>query len=485
MRASFYVITLGFIMGVFWRSFFEIGLYGIAALLLGIIFVFGVSVLMKFHTSVGYGALFILVLILGVIRTEIAFENFKKGYVYYEGEEVSIEGMVFQEPDVRDEYTVLYVELSNSAHTRVRVIAQQHSLYTYGDLVLMRGVIRKPESFETDTGRIFNYRGYLMKDSVHYQVKRANVEMVGINKGNVLRKKLYEIKQRWLQSVNNHIPEPAASLAGGVTVGAKNSLGEEWLDAFRDTGIIHIVVLSGYNLTLIANSVVRMTLSLPRSIGFGLGVASVIGFASMVGAGATVVRASVMAILGMLSTFLRRPYMLLRALILAGFAMVLWNPFILAYDPGFQLSFVATAGLILISPYFEKRLTWIPDTLGFRAIIAATFATQLAVLPLLMFIMGRVSLIAPLVNILILPIVPFIMFASFVTGVFDMFGIFLAAPFAFMSYVGLTYIFHTVDLLNQIPFAAVTLPLFPWWGMVLVYILLILFLVKNQKNTRP
>jgi competence protein ComEC len=272
-----------------------------------------------------------------------------------------------------------------------------------------------------------------------------------------------------LSSVSQLLPEPNASLLGGLVVGAKRSLGDEWLDAFRETGIIHIVVLSGYNLTLVANSIVRATAFLPRGVGLGAGIAGIIGFALMVGGGATVVRASVMGILGMLAAYINRPNTLMRMLTIAAVAMVLWNPFVLLYDPGFQLSFLATLGLIYGVAPIEAHLGFITERLGLRGIVAATLATQLAVLPLLLFQVGAVSLVAPIVNVLVLPVIPIVMFIGFLAGLMGFASTTLALPLAWLAHLILSYVFIVVDFFAGIPLSSVTLPDVPLWLLAALY----------------
>ena len=364
----------------------------------------------------------------------------------------------------------------------VRTTVPQHKAHYYGERVYVKGEVVYPTEFETDTGRTFDYKGYLMKDAIHYQIKDATVESKNVFEGNRVIGFLFSLKQKWLSAIERILPEPSSSLAGGVIVGAKQSLGEEWLIKFRETGLVHIVVLSGYNLTLIANSIVRSTAFLPRSASLVFGTLGVVGFATMVGAGATVVRASVMAILGMLAAFIHRPYTLLRALILAGLFMILWTPFVLVYDPGFQLSFLATAGLIFLSSRFEMWFTWLPELAGLRGIVGATFATQLAVLPMLMYQMGKVSLVAPFVNVLVLPVVPIVMFVGFVAGLLEMTGLFLSLPLAWVAHVLLTYIFSVVDMFSRLSFDAVLVPMVPWWGIILLYLLIFYFFIPKQQK---
>lgn len=472
MRTTFFVLIGGFLGGVACRSFGAIDIPTQASLLVGAVCLFLVGYFV-IHDKVSlYSSLFILALLLGVYRTEYAFSEYRKGYVLTPEEVFSGLGTVIQEPDMRDTHTILYVRLETGredTETNVRIKAPQYPPIVYGERVMVQGAVHVPESFKTETGRVFNYEGYLMKDHVQYELRDASVVSTGTFTASSFMSFLLSLKHAWLASISRNLNEPNASLAGGVIVGAKQSLGEKWLGAFRDTGIIHIVVLSGYNLTLVSNSIVRGTAFLPQAIRLSCGVFGIISFAIMVGGGATVVRASVMAVLGMLVGFVNRPHALLRALFLAALVMVFWNPFVLMFDSGFQLSFMATLGLIVMAPILEKKFTLVPVSSGFRGIVAGTVATQLAVLPLLLYHIGVVSLIAPVVNMLVLPVVPTVMLIGFLTGVVGIWSTVLALPFSLVSNLLLSYIFTTVKIFASFPYASITVDALPWWSLILLY----------------
>lgn len=487
MRTSFYILAGGFLVGVFWRSLCTLDYTELSALLLGVLLIFGVTAYSGLRTSFAYVTLGILAVLLGVVRTEFAYQTFYDGRILKDGATVVGTGTIVSELDIRDDHVVLCVRLdtpNTKSETRLRMNVPQYPMFSYGERVRFEGNVHVPQSFETESGRIFNYEGFLMKDAVQYEVRQAQVVSLNENTGNVLLKKLLDLKASWLRAVSHLFPEPSASLVGGVVVGAKQSLGDELLKEFRDTGIIHIVVLSGYNLTLVANSIFRVTTFLPRTFGFGFGVVGIASFAMMVGAGATVLRASIMAVLGMLATYLQRPYLVLRALILAALMMVLWNPFILVFDPGFQLSFLATLGLIFIAPTLTKYFLFVPEVWGMREIVSATFATQLSVLPLLLYQIGSVSLVAPLVNVLVLPLVPPIMLLGFIAGLIGIVSGSVALPFALVAHVLVSYIFAVVHFFTSVPFASVEIPALHWSVVAFLYGILLIGYFKIQKTTR-
>jgi competence protein ComEC len=461
----------GFLVGVAWRSLASVELAGIAALFLCAAAVVAVGYLRGTHVS-WYVLLAVCACVVGIVRTELAFTSYASHQVYPDGTTLNASGVVIEEPDVRADYTVLVVDRdggNGETTLRVRMKVPLYPTFTYGDRVDVTGTLHLAQAFETDNGRVFDYAGYLMKEGIHYEVRDPRVRIVGEGAGNPLVAHLLRLKAHWLAVVSRLLPEPNASLAGGVVVGAKRSLGDEWLAAFRTTGIIHIVVLSGYNLTLIANSVVRALASLPRSMGLVGGAFGVVSFALMTGASSTIVRASIMAILAMVAASVNRPYDVLRALLLAGVVMVLWNPFVLLFDTGFQLSFMATVGLIFGAPLVETYLVWITTVGGLRGIVAATLATQFAVLPILAYQIGSLSIVAPLVNVLVLPVVSPVMALVSVAGLVGMVSLTLALPFAWLAHLLLSYMFLIVGTFAHVPFAAATLPPLDWVWVPVMY----------------
>ncbi|MCB9810775.1 ComEC/Rec2 family competence protein, partial [Candidatus Nomurabacteria bacterium] len=245
----------------------------------------------------------------------------------------------------------------------------------------------------------------------------AEVEVVDHDKGNLVISKLLNFKSAFMDNLEKVIAEPAVGLGEGLLLGVKQALGDELEEAFRKTGIIHIVVLSGYNIMLVV-AFVMLVLGyfLSRRWRTVFGILAIISFALLVGLSATVVRASIMASLLLIAQATGRIYLVLRALLVAGFIMLLFNPLLLVYDVGFQLSFMATLGLILLTPQLERLFTKIPNLAGARMFLTATIATQIAVLPLLLYQIGQFSVVSVLVNLLVLPMVPVAMLLTFITG---------------------------------------------------------------------
>jgi competence protein ComEC len=273
-----------------------------------------------------------------------------------------------------------------------------------------------------------------------------------------------------MRSVEALIPEPAAGLAHGLVLGVKRALGDELERSFRIAGIIHIVVLSGYNITIVVEATMRLLSYFfrPRTrVVFG--ALAIVAFALIAGLSSTVIRASFMAVLVLVARATGRTYDVLRALVFAGLVMLLVNPKLLVYDPGFQLSFLATLGLILLAPLIEERLSLVPTRFQIREFITATVATQIFVLPLLLYSIGEFSLVAVLVNVLVLPVVPFAMLFVFLSGMLGFVSSLIALPFAYIAYLLLGYIIAMAEWFAALPFAALIVPTFPFWITIIAY----------------
>ena len=260
----------------------------------------------------------------------------------------------------------------------------------YGDVVTVSG-LRVPGKFTTELGRTFNYPGYLQAKGVQFVVSYAEIQVTEHGHGNFIIAWLLSAKHSFMRTLETIIPEPQVGLGEGLLLGVKQALGKDIENNFRRTGIIHIVVLW---IQRYARSDVfyDVLLSVPfSSQAVVAGVVAIVGFALLVGLSATVVRASIMASLLLFAQGFGRQYDVMRALFFAGAAMVFLNPYLLLYDIGFQLSFMATFGLLLVTPHFESTVVTGFQKLRLADFFFATVVTQIAVLPLLLYHIGEVS----------------------------------------------------------------------------------------------
>lgn len=400
---------------------------------------------------------------LGNLRFAVSNTEPDKFFANNVGNQVSFEAVIQNEPDVRDTST-RYTVSPQDSNSKILLVANRYPQFEYGDKIKVTGKLDLPKNFKSEIGTEFDYISYLAKDDIHFLIYQPQIGKVGESAGiTKLFASLYSIKNIFIERINRVVPEPNSSLLAGLIFGAKQSLGQNLLDKLKQVGLIHIVVLSGYNITIIASGILWVTSFLnKRRLGFLLTVICILLFSVMVGLTATVVRAAIMAVIAILARYLGRPNLALRTLFIAGIAMLLYNPLLLYRDPSFQLSFMAALGLILFSPFVYTKLKFIPEKFALREIAASTLAVQIFLLPMLIRMSGILSLISFLVNLIIPPLIPYTMALGALTGAVGLFSQTLSWPLGTISYILSELIIKIVELSSQIPFAFLdtgTLPL--------------------------
>jgi len=379
---------------------------------------------------------------------------------------VVVEGVVVRDPDIREKTIRLTVrpeavnddEVSKSKNIIVSV--ERFTKVSYGDFIRAEGTLCAPRSFETDSGRTFNYPKYLWAHGVSHELPFARAEVVGQGNGNPAIAFLLSIKHTLIRGIERALPEPYAALSEGLLLGEKQSLGDKLYEAFRRAGVVHIIVLSGYNVAVVIESILFISLRIfPQLVGYSIAAVFVVGFAIMTGGSETTVRAVIMAFLMMVARILHRPAAALRGLLIAAAVMALFNPFVVLYDLSFQLSVLATLGLILFSDGIAKRfLRFLPEKFGFREIVSTTLATQITVLPLLILSVGAVSLVFLPANALILIPIPLAMLLSFFAALLALVSPLIALPFSFGAYLILAYIITLAEFFGTLPFSIIEIP---------------------------
>jgi competence protein ComEC len=389
------------------------------------------------------------------------------------GDRVSFVGKIIDEPNIKENNQQLTVEVKDSDDiAEILLSTGLDTDYKYGDQINFSGVLKKPENFMTDTGKEFDYVNYLRKDGILYVMSYPKIEIISSGNGNFLKSILFSAKEKFLEKMNLVISVPESLLMGGLILGEKSSFSQALRQSFVNTGTIHIVALSGYNVTIVAEWIMKLFsqisfISLNFSI--GIGIFAILLFIIMTGASSTAIRAGVMAVLALVARATGRNYDVARALVLAGVFMVLLNPFLLVFDVSFQLSFIATIAVIFLAPKIEKYFLWAPERFELRDIISVTTAAYIFVAPFILYKMGNLSLVALPANILILPFIPFTMMLGFITGFVGLIWYVFAIPFGYISYLFLHYELSVVSFFSNLPFASFSFPNFPLTLTLLIY----------------
>jgi len=333
------------------------------------------------------------------------------------------------------------------------------------------------------------YRRYLNRRQVHYQlVFPHGIKVVQPSPwwhplGNIL-----QLRRGIERRVDRLWPDPEAPLLAGLLLGSERYFPPDFAEALRRTGTTHIIAVSGYNVSVVIFIVVELVRRvLPRKRQLMVLTIGIILFALLVGMSASVIRASVMAWVFLLARHLGRRMRVTYALLLSVGLIVLFDVRALQ-DIGFQLSVLATAGIVWLYPFlsgaFPLAQSWMQRPVGqgfFRhvswivvqylyATLIVTTAAQILVLPVLITAFGEVSWIAPLANLLVLFAIPWAMLLGCLAVLADFL---LITPLSFLlatvTYLPLHYMVRMISWSGQLPHSMLTLGwsvgmIILWWG---------------------
>ena len=434
----FLFLMLAFILGVAGGSFFDISqkavliVATIAVSLVAIFYQRGSKIL---NFPIAFAAFLVLAFSAGVMRFD-ASESLAKVLTVFNDTEAEIEllGYIESEPQKlidKQRLLVKVKEIKVPGYTlftneKVLAIVNLYPEFRYGDLISVEGKLQSPKNFDD-----FDYINYLAKDGIFslvYYPKITEITQSGFLRPGRISffermkiaafRPIFKFKNAFKDSVSRSIAEPNAAFINGLLLGSRENIPPSLKEAFNKTGTTHILAISGYNITLLGLYVSSAFMFfMRRQKAFWWTVLAIILFTVLTGASASVIRAAIMGILVLLAYREGRFYGMTNSIVFAGLIMILLNPKVLRFDIGFQLSFLATLGLIFLAPVLREKFYKVPDFFNFRENLSATLSAQLFVLPIVLYNFGNFSLLSLPANLLILPVIPLTMTFGFLAGI--------------------------------------------------------------------
>jgi len=357
-----------------------------------------------------------------------------------------IEGVLASSPKAQASGMVQYVIARPKINDQrldgdVQLMVMRGQAARAGDLVRVRATLQVPKN----TDYFPTYRTYLETQDIFLVARAAQSEPLEVVRAAPWwswRREIEMLNQSLMRIIQRALPEPHAQFLAAMLIGARDALPQSLTDDFRRTGLTHIIAVSGFNITIVvqaAEFVVRRVMK--RAHGFWLLCGCVMVFVVLTGAQASVMRAGLMALLTLVAARLGRRTQAIRSLLMVGCALVAMRPLMLLHDIGFQLSFAATAGVMLIPDSLERVMRWIPERWGLRETLTLFCAAQVATLPISLFHFGGISLVAPVANVLALPLIPIIMLCG---GV--LLGVGAITPVLGQAVGGVTWVLLELEL---------------------------------------
>jgi competence protein ComEC len=491
-------ISIGFFVGIFVASFLKFSwLILLIALAVFILILFSFWQDLEIRLMI-FGALSIVI---GIFYYHFFVTLNVNQLPKYYSKNVVLQGQIISDPDIRQDKIKLAVQIYKikekgsanfqNINGKVLINANRFPEYQFGDWLEVNGTLSEPPTFSD-----FDYKSYLSRYGITSIMSYATIKNIpkpiSINQNrftnywNDLKKNLFQIKNQFVKKINQLLPEPQASFLAGLLIGAKRAIPQSLMDAFNKTGVTHIVVISGYNITIIIKAFMSLTKKWSKKLSIILAILGVILFTVMVGGESTVLRATLMALFIIWAERIGRKSDITIVLIMTALIMVLLNPKIIRFDLGFQLSFFAVIGLIYFSPILENLFLklnykkYLPDII--KEPLFATLSAQVFVIPIILYNFHRISIIAPVANVLILSAVPITMFFGFIAVIISFIWFGFGQIVAWITWVFLTYMIWVAMGLSKLPMASVENITVSWIPLLIWYTILILFIIWYYKK---
>lgn len=276
---------------------------------------------------------------------------------------------------------------------------------------------------------------------------KLDAEKVEIVTSSSLQGNLIRFRESLVSRINTYLPMKESGLLAGILLGSKNALSRENKAKLVSTGTLHIVVVSGYNIVLVASFFLAFARYFGRKRTTLLALIAITLYSLLVGLEPPTMRALIMGAISLLAVLFGRQSQAFYALGLACLLMLLIDPSNLV-DISFQLTVSATLGIIIFTKLFLKLLVRLPNF--FRETTASTLAAQILVLPLIFYYFGNVSLMAPLVNTLVLWVIPLVTLLGFSFLLITYVSGFGAILVSTLIYLPLKYFFVVIDFFSEL-----------------------------------
>ena len=393
---------------------------------------------------------------------------------YNERGSYTLVAVVDKSPDRREDATYLHVqarELYDPAsmtykriHGSALVRLEANSAWQLGDLLRFNASPQTPFTNED-----FSYRAYLERQGIYSVIYYpTSVTRIASGQASAFDKSLEWLRQKASGSIFRSFPQPESGLMAGILLGNDNDLPQSVRQAYQDTGTAHIIAISGFNMAILAGLFLTLFSRIMNRNWAGLLSMLILAiYAAFVGGSPSVIRAAVMAFVAFLGHLIGRKGGGMNALGLAAGLMLAVNPLLLG-DASFQLSFAATAGLVLFATPMQIGLEGflsrhVSEQVAARSsgpiseYFLFSLAAQFATLPVIALQFHRISLTSLLANALVLPVQVAILVAG---GVVTIAGMLLPVPgklLAALVWPTLAYSNRMVEWLDKIPHGVLTL----------------------------
>lgn len=435
-------------------------------LLLVCLYVFARNSGSGFFVPAGMLAFFLLGSLEFLIIDNVQLRSFAE----YEGSEVAIRGYIASEPDLKDSKVSYIVEAAGIRQgygdefkpirgkiLLTTLVNAEDTILDYGRELIFEGQLTQPQGVRNPGG--FNYRRYLAQKGVGASIfaypytietwdrkSRFSLIRAGMN-----------IRDRIVHVIDNSLPHQQAGLLNGMLIGYREGLSDEVQEAFSNAGLTHIMAVSGANVAflILPLSFLLKLLGIGKKLSKLVIIAFLILFVFVTGFEPSVLRAVLMAGVILLSEVLYKKPDTYAAIAFSCILLLVISPCML-FNIGFQLSYAATLGIVMLYKNIKKLITckFVPNKVA--EIIGGTLAAQLGVLPITLIHFNKLSLISIIPNILVAPILGLITILGMLMAILGQFSLYLSTLIGYLNNIFLSAVLYVTKWSSGVSFAAIT-----------------------------
>lgn len=386
---------------------------------------------------------------------------------------------VTEEPVVKSGKTIFIAEVEKGQeyNGKVRVITIDKKKFLIGDRLYVSGYVSQLPSARNSLD--FSYREYMAKRGVYAQFQIAQVYEVNnsLSLPDRFLNLLISYKTHLLSETNKVVPEPYNSLLGSVVLGSKASpIPDTLMREFRTVGLGHMLAVSGFQVALIMGFILILMsrLKAKAPVILAVNIAVLIFYAILTGATPSVVRAVIMGIIASIGLYLSRGGNISNIMGVTALIMLIFNPMNF-FDIGFQMSFLATFGIIYLAPMLANALNWLPTPIALA--LGLTIASQIMIVPLQFLYFNQFSLWAIPANLVAGGLIAWITVAGFISYFLSSITYYLGIPFDLFNLALMKLLVATVSFFYQLPGVSIDVAT-PHIGVVILYYIVLFILLE-------
>lgn len=416
----------------------------------------------------------------------------KKYFEEYISQKDKYEGVIYKIKETENS-SQLFIKLNSQIKNQnfnIKVITQKLPKYKIGEILSLKGKIYDEKILlpraEDRINKSFNTALYDRLLNIEGEMSFPEIKVLGREENFLSNFKSF--KYKLIENLDKVSPRNVSALSSGMIFGDDSLFSKKDTENFQRSGLSHIIVLSGFNISILILffGILFLSFRIKLFLRTILTILFIIIFIIFVGGEASVLRAGIMGSAMLLTALFGKQYVAKQFLFFAAFIMIIINPKIALYDVSFHLSFLATFAILYLVPIFDNYKFFQKDESGLLIknifeILKITLAVQIFVSPYIMFIFGKISIFGFIANILVLPIIPLLMLLGVIIILFSFIFSPIAVFFSYISFIFSKYIFEIANEISKIYISNPEIHISAFF-MAIMYIVIFLFIYFEKKS---